>query len=214
MTDPADTSCAEKRNRGYRKGWRNRAAGGGPRAARHGSPTGGRKQAMNRMTHALHTALLASSLALSACTTEVGVPAQGEGGKNAQGLQQAFTRFPDLSVPEGADIDLDRTLVFGAGEDWFGRLVIGVSHSANDMFDYFKRELPRFGWEEVTSVRSTISVLTYTRQERVATIQIEGAKFRGSRAVITVSPRGRPQPPAAPPAAAGATGKLPLKKIR
>jgi predicted small secreted protein len=170
---------------------------------------------MNRMIRALQTALLASSLALSACATEVGVPAQGEGGKDAQGLQQAFTRFPDLPVPEGADIDLDRTLVFGAGKDWFGRLVIGVSHSANDMFDYFKRELPRFGWEEVTSVRSAVSVLTYARQERVATIQIEGSKFRGSHAVITVSPRGRPHPPAAPPAAAaGAAGKLPLKKIR
>ena len=170
---------------------------------------------MNRMTRALQTILLAASLGLAACTTEVGVPAQGEGGTDAQGLQQSFTRFPDMPVPEGADIDLDRTLVFGAGEDWFGRLVIGVSHSANDMFDYFKRELPRFGWEEVTSVRSAVSVLTYERQERVVTIQIQGSKFRGSNAVITVSPRGRPQPPAAPPAAAaGAAGKLPIQKLR
>ena len=169
---------------------------------------------MNRMTRPLQTALLAASLALSACTTQVGVPARGEGGKDAESLQ-AFTRFPDLPVPEGADIDLDRTLIFGAGEDWFGRLVIDVSHSANDMFDYFKRELPRFGWEEVTSVRSAVSVLTYARQERIATIQIEGSKFRGSNAVITVSPRGRPRPAAAPPAtAAGAAGKLPIQKIR
>ena len=170
---------------------------------------------MNHMTRALQTALLAASLALPACTTEVAVPAQGEGGKDAQGLQQSFTRFPDMSVPEGADIDLDRTLVFGAGEHWFGRLVIGVSHSADDMFDYFMRELPRFGWEEVTSVRSALSVLTYERQERVVTIQIQGSKFRGSDAVITVSPRGRPQPPAAPPAAAaGTAGKLPIQKNR
>jgi hypothetical protein len=170
---------------------------------------------MNRMMHALQTVLLAASLGLAACTTEVAVPAQGEGGKDATGLQQSFTRFPDMPVPEGADIDLDRTLVFGAGEDWFGRLVISVSHSANDMFDYFKRELPRFGWDEVTSVRSAVSVLTYTRQDRVATIQVQSSKFRGSNAVITVSPRPRPQPPATPPTgAAGAASKLPLKKIR
>jgi len=167
--------------------------------------------AINRMTCALRTIVLVVSMGLMACTTEVGVPAQGEDGKDAQGLQHSFTRFPDMPVPEGADINLDRTIVFGAGEDWFGRLVIDVSHSANSMFDYFERELPRFGWEEVTSVRSAVSVLTYTRQERVVTIQVQSSKFRGSVAVITVSPRGRPKPAAAPPAAAS---NLPIQKIR
>lgn len=156
--------------------------------------------------------VLAATLGLAACATEVGVSKPGEGG-DAAALKQAFTRFPDMPVPEGADINLDRTLVFGAGEDWFGRLVISVSHSASEMFDYFQRELPRFGWQEVTSVRSAVSVLTYARQDRVATIQIQGSRFRGSESIVTVSPKGRPEA-TLPPAGSGGFAPAPVQRTR
>lgn len=154
-----------------------------------------------------------ATLALAACASEVGVSKRGEG-DDRTALKQGFTRFPDLPVPEGADINLDRTLIFGGGEDWFGRLVISVSHNASEMFDYFKRELPRFGWEEVTSVRSATSVLTYVRQDRIATIQIQGSRFRGSESVVTVSPKGQPEAVMAPAAGTGSAGSLPVQRIR
>ena len=39
----------------------------------------------------------------------------------------AFNRFPDLPIPPGGEIDLEKTLVFGSNEAWFGRLTVDSS---------------------------------------------------------------------------------------
>ena len=141
-------------------------------------------------------ALFAAALMVSACSQSVGVsPPGGENGKNT-GSQPAFSQFPDLPLPVKGELDMDQTMVFGGGDSWFGRLAVLTSHSGNNMFDFFKQQMPNFGWQEVTSVRSAISVLTYSRQGRVATIQIQDRTIRGSESLITVSPRGTSAPPA------------------
>ncbi len=122
----------------------------------------------------------------------------GADDKSGAPAQASFTRFPDLPMPVSADLQMDKTLIFGANEDWIGRMVIHTSHSANDMFDFYKREMPGFEWQEITSVRSKISVMTYTRRGRVATIQIEGRTLRGAAVTITVSPRGAEEFPPPP----------------
>ena len=52
-----------------------------------------------------------------------------------------------------------------------------------------KQRSPEFGWQEITSVRSQISVLTFTRAERVLTVQIQSKTISGSEMDITVAPR-------------------------
>lgn len=72
-----------------------------------------------------------------------------------------------------------------------------ASGSSSDSYDFFLREMPKFGWQEITSVRSEVSVLTYSRSGRVATIQIRRRTLGGSAVDIIVSPQGRqPAPPA------------------
>ena len=110
-------------------------------------------------------------------------------------------------------MDVDRSLVLGARESWIGRLAMNVSSGPSETYDYFLREMPKFKWQEITTVRSEVSVLTYSRGNRVATIQIIKRTLRGSAVDITVSPRGRPPPlssssatmPAAPAGAVGST---------
>jgi hypothetical protein len=108
----------------------------------------------------------------------------------------AFNRFPDLPIPPGGEIDLEKTLIFGSNEAWFGRLTVESSLNPNELFNFFKQEVPGFGWQEITSIRSALSVLTYTRNGRVATIQITGGFLSGATTSITVSPqesKGAPQ---------------------
>lgn len=114
------------------------------------------------------------------------------GGAKAGAPEQFFARFPDLPVPSGAKINLDQTVVFGSGEDWFGRIALTTGFNSDQMFDFFKQELPGFMWQEITSVRSATSVLTYQRKERIATIQISGRTLAGSDITVTVSPKGAP----------------------
>jgi len=127
---------------------------------------------------------------LGACAQDFGFNTGGASSQEEQPRQKlAFTRFPDLPMPSGAEINLDQTLVFGSSDAWFGRLVLSSSLTGNQLFDFFKNQVPGFGWDEITSVRAAISVLTYSRQRRVATIQLQGDTITGTTIIITVSPR-------------------------
>jgi len=109
--------------------------------------------------------------------------------------EKSFNRFPDIPVPTKAQMDTDRTLVFGSGETWYGQVSMDTGHNPGAMFDFYKQELAGFGWQEVTSVRAPVSVLTYERQGRVLSIQIEKTSLTGSAKVtLTVSPRGGAAP--------------------
>ena len=141
---------------------------------------------------------------LAACapgaTVKTRTDASQATGKNGQAMPApSFTNFPDMPVPGNAKMDLDRTVVFGGGEDWFGRVALSSNFAADQLFDFYKTELPKFGWEEITSVRSKTSVLTYQRAGRVVTIQLEGATLQGTDVMMTVSPKGAPVQ--APPSA-------------
>ncbi len=148
------------------------------------------------------------SLTLAACAPKgagIAAPVSGGGG-GAKGdgagrpvARPAFSRYSDIPMSGDAEIDVDKTLVFGGGEDWIGQLVLNSSFGAFDMFDFFKQKMPEFGWREITSVRSATSVLTYSRQSRIATIQIRGKSLGGSVSTITVSPRRQGVTPAGVP---------------
>lgn len=97
--------------------------------------------------------------------------------------------FPDIPIPQGAKMNVDRTLVVGT-EDWFGQLVLEATGDAFQMFDFYRAGLPKFDWAEITSVRGPVSVLTYEREQRILQMQITSGSLTGSIITITVSPRG------------------------
>ncbi|MCK5547075.1 MAG: hypothetical protein KAI27_06845 [Rhodospirillaceae bacterium] len=133
--------------------------------------------------------------ALGACSqgsvlsSNASEPQMGPDGQPAA-PEKSFNRFPDIPVPTNAKMDTKRTLVFGSGESWYGQLGLNAKHDGDTIFDFYKQELPGFGWEEITSVRAQVSMLTYMRGERVASIQIEKGNISGSSVTFTVSPRG------------------------
>lgn len=98
-------------------------------------------------------------------------------------------QFTDIPIPSGARMDLDRTLILGPRETWIGRLVFTSSAGPNDLFDFYNREMPRFGWTGITAVRAGTSVLSFSRGERIATVQISRTTLGGSEVLVTISPR-------------------------
>ncbi len=91
-------------------------------------------------------------------------------------------------------MDVKRTLIFGAGDSWYGQLSLNTRHDPDAMFDFYKQELPSFGWREITSVRALVSVLTYKRQGRVLSIRLEKATLGGAFVTLSVSPLGTDAP--------------------
>ena len=128
-------------------------------------------------------------LALGGCDTSTPITASARPDPGGSPAQPAFARFNDIPVPDGATMDLGRSLVLGDRTAWTGRLVMSVPDDAGRIYDFYFREMPRFEWSKVTSVRAETSVLTYTSGERVATIQIHRSTMGGAAISMTVSPR-------------------------
>lgn len=142
-----------------------------------------------RPIRAALAASLAAALALAACSSSVPVLGQGQG--EGQGAEVAgFGSFPDIAIPSGASFDLDRSLVLGAGREWTGRLVFSARGSVAATYDFFRAEMPRLGWTEVTSLRSATSFVAFQQASRVATIQISGRSLGGSTVEMVMAPRG------------------------
>ncbi|HTP84102.1 MAG TPA: hypothetical protein VMQ11_14225 [Alphaproteobacteria bacterium] len=120
---------------------------------------------------------LAAAAVLAGCSGMSSSNPQPSNG-NPTGPQQAgFAQFTDIPIPPKNTIDLDRTLVFGSDRDWIGRVSLSSSMAVSEVYDFYKREMPKLGWNELTSVRSSTSVLTYEMDNRVATIQVGSGRF-------------------------------------
>ncbi len=128
-------------------------------------------------------------LALIAVTGCVHSESMDRSAEDANGLSPSFAQFNDIPIPEKATMDLKQTLLLGGSSAWIGRLVFSTPYSLNSMFDFYMSEMPKFGWKEVTVVRSKISVMTFTNKSRIATIQLEQDLVNGSIVSFTVSPK-------------------------
>ena len=127
---------------------------------------------------------------LGGCGSGMGVkPMPMNNGETSKPGQASFSQFQDIPIPIGAEMDLDRTVILGAHERWIGRLTLESSHNSIKLFNFFKKSTPEFGWQEITSIRSATSVLTYSQTTRILTIQIIAKTLQGSEVVMTVSPR-------------------------
>jgi hypothetical protein len=141
-----------------------------------------------RRTALVGLAALSLAVGLASCGTSLS-PNQRDG---ALPGEPSFTQFRDIPIPSSTSLNKDRSLITGAQDSWIGRLVFTSFDNTTEMFDFYKNNAPGFGWEEITSVRSKISVLTYARGDRVMTVQIADRWFWGSEVELTVSPRGTP----------------------
>ena len=94
-------------------------------------------------------------------------------------------------MPSGADQVVDESLVLGSLDRWTGRLVLDTSLTPVEAFGFYRDHMPNYGWAPLASIQSDVSVLSFSRAERIATIQIEGRTFSfgGSRVSITMAPR-------------------------
>jgi hypothetical protein len=131
----------------------------------------------------------------SACTNnEMDLPAtsRATGGANAP----VFQPVTDIPIPSDASLDTERSLILSSRDQWTGRVVMKVGDSPTKAFAFYQREMPAFRWVPVMSVQSEISVLTFIREERAATVQVQGRTVGGSLVIVTIAPRQSGEPSA------------------
>ncbi len=130
-------------------------------------------------------------------------------GKDTNAAKSAGVSASDLTSaglipPGGAKVDYDKSLIFGSGQNWIGRMVLQLNQASSEAYNYFLQQYPRQGWMLVSAVRGKNSLLVFTKADRSITVELSEAGFLegGAKAVLTISPRSA-QPE---PSAAGAQG--------
>ena len=103
------------------------------------------------------------------------------------GQLQQFRPVSDVPIPKDATLDAERSLILSGTDDWTGRLLMTSSIANIEAFAFYKSEMPRFEWDTIMTVRSAISVLSFTRAGRAATVQIERRALGGTLITVTVA---------------------------
>lgn len=136
----------------------------------------------------IHRSAAAAVLALllAGCGTSTSLPPTQAGDPTQAPDFQLLT---DIPIPAGATMDNERSLILGLRDRWTGRLVMKVWKSGPETTAFFQQQMPAFGWEPVMAVTSGISVLSYTRGDRAATVQVENGAVWGATVAVTVAPR-------------------------
>lgn len=142
----------------------------------------------HRQTRLIPALGVALALGLGACTGESVEVSSGPLEDSAGNPIPSFSQFPDIPIPAVSAMVLDDSLIFGRDDKWTGRLVIETEVSASAAFEYFQREIPNQQWIELTAMRSNVSLLSFSRMDRVATLTIESETLSGAIVTITVSP--------------------------
>ena len=122
---------------------------------------------------------------LLSCVGENLVPVKGpEGDPN---LELNFSQFEDIPIPVNSKLIREDSIIISRKIGWSGRLVFDTSENQIEVFDFFRNELPKFGWKKVSEISSESSLLNYQNNQRFASIQIFERTLYGSLVKITVT---------------------------
>ncbi|OSQ37275.1 hypothetical protein TMES_15815 [Thalassospira mesophila] len=151
-----------------------------------------------KLRHGIYSVALVASLVLGGCEnlshmasgSSAKATSSQDSSNGGSAASPSFNKFTDIPMPSNSTVDMDRSIIFGASDAWTGRLALNSRGTPAQMYDFYEREMPNFGWSKVTVVRADVSVLVYDRESRVATIKLTGGSFSGSTVDITVSPKG------------------------
>ncbi len=122
---------------------------------------------------------------LIGCAKERLIPTKGPDGE--PGSELNFAQFDDIPIPIGSSLNHKDSIIISKKKSWLGRLVFDSNKKQLWVFDFFRNELPKFGWKKLSEVRADYSILNYTNEERLASIQIFPNTIIGSTVSITVT---------------------------
>jgi|TARA_B100000287_G_C20666636_1_gene791933 hypothetical protein len=122
---------------------------------------------------------------LSSCAGDSLLPVKGPEGDPSTELSLA--EFDDLPIPLNSKLDKKESIIISKRDGWLGRLTFNTSEKQINVFDFFRNELPKFGWQKLSEISSETSILNYQNKSRLALIQIVENFLYGSNVTVTVT---------------------------
>ena len=99
---------------------------------------------------------------LFSCAGESLLPVKGPVGDPGSELNLA--EFDDIPIPLNSKLDREKSIIISKTRGWLGRLTFDTSEKQITVFDFFRNELPKFGWKKLSEVSSDTSLLNYQNQ--------------------------------------------------
>jgi hypothetical protein len=134
-----------------------------------------------------------AALFLSACAQ--GAKLQSTLSADESAIEKSFSLLTDIPIPQNSTLDVERSLILGDLDRWTGRIILNVGQASTKTFALYQSQMTNFGWEPIMSVQAEVSILSFTRGERAATVQLENRTLGGSTVTVTVAPRQSSVPP-------------------
>ncbi|MCQ2914975.1 MAG: hypothetical protein MJ247_07265 [Alphaproteobacteria bacterium] len=101
----------------------------------------------------------------------------------------SFADFKDIPIIDKAKMELQDTFLIGVDENWTGKLSFSAPYSLTQMFDFYREKMPEFGWSEIATLRSQLSVIVYVRYDRVSMIQLKPTMMNNTYVSVIVFPK-------------------------
>lgn len=92
-------------------------------------------------------------------------------------------RFPDATV-----FDEKESIILGAGENTYGKIISTVRTDSELVVKFFKDNMPNEGWGLISEFQADDTNLVYDKPTRVAVVLIERSN-RSTKIRVTVTPR-------------------------
>lgn len=94
----------------------------------------------------------------------------------------------DIRFPDGLVVDEKDSIILGAGENTFGKILGTLKTDSELVTKFFKDNMPGEGWGLISEFQADDTTLVYDKPTRVAVIIVERSN-RSTNIRVTVTPR-------------------------
>ena len=129
--------------------------------------------------------LFVITLTILGCSRDSLVPVRGP--ESDQNQQLNFSEFNDFPIPINSKLVKDQSIIIAKKDGWLGRLTFTTSESQISVYDFFRNELPKFGWKKISEISSESSLLNYQDEKRFASIQIYERTLIGAKVFVSIT---------------------------
>lgn len=137
------------------------------------------------------TTLLISSILVVSCANmqammDGGLTTESEDSKEITVDQKLQVSIP---IPENSKYLVNKTVIFGEGSNFTGVLYLEHDDSADNIVNFYRKNLMSDGWSEIGIVRSNFILINFDKEDRFATIKVIRKMFDKSDSEITIGPK-------------------------
>lgn len=140
-------------------------------------------------SHLMWVLLLVSIFMISGCTalTSKKAPTTSGSGSTTPKKKSIYLDFGDVLLPVQLNVDRNKSFVFSTSGFTAGLLTLKGRVDANSLISFFETKMPIDGWQMISAIKASQSMLLFKKQTRWCVISVIDGQLT-TRVEIWVAP--------------------------